>query len=180
MDYERKTIEGFDGWYEVDNVGNVYSLKKTYNKPEDWDGKLSFRKQSSGYYQVKFYHDGKNTYHLIHRLVYEAFVGPIPKNMTIDHIDGDKYNNVPSNLQVMERSANTIKGWEGRRSKLQPVIRDWLARGYTRKFIAETLDVSHAYISRIATGNYQRDIDQSKELTRKKNNNVHLKGQHNP
>jgi hypothetical protein len=42
--------------------------------------------------------------------MYEAFVGPIPAGMTIDHIDGDKLNNHPSNLQVMSAIDNAIKG----------------------------------------------------------------------
>ena len=37
---------------------------------------------------------------LFHRIVYEAFNGPIPQGMTIDHIDQDKANNRLSNLRL--------------------------------------------------------------------------------
>ena len=37
---------------------------------------------------------------LVHRLVYEAFVGPIPKGITINHIDGDRTNNRLGNLEL--------------------------------------------------------------------------------
>jgi hypothetical protein len=37
---------------------------------------------------------------LAHRLVYLHLVGHIPDGMTINHIDGDKQNNRPSNLEL--------------------------------------------------------------------------------
>jgi len=48
---------------------------------------------------------GRKRY-LAHRLVYERFVGPIPPKMDVDHIDGNKLNNHPSNLRLMTHSDN--------------------------------------------------------------------------
>ena len=48
---------------------------------------------------------------LLHREIYKLFVGDIPKNMQIDHIDGCKSNNKLSNLRLVtgvENMANTI------------------------------------------------------------------------
>lgn len=56
----------------------------------------------------------------IHRLVYEAFVGPIPEGMTIDHIDGNKVNNHLSNLQLMGRGKNSQKGNSKKWSVISP------------------------------------------------------------
>ena len=36
-----------------------------------------------------------------HRLVYEAVNGPIPGGYVIHHVDGDKRNNVLSNLEML-------------------------------------------------------------------------------
>lgn len=47
---------------------------------------------------------------LVHRLVYEAFVGPIPPGWTVDHIDDDKTNNHYKNLQALTAVDNAIKG----------------------------------------------------------------------
>ena len=53
----------------------------------------------------------------------------------------------------MTRTDNLNKMWEYRgRSTKKDVVRDWLARGYSRKFISENLDVSQGYISLISTG----------------------------
>ena len=45
----------------------------------------------------------------VHRLVYAAFIGPISDGMTIDHIDGVRWNNDPRNLRVMHRADNSLK-----------------------------------------------------------------------
>jgi hypothetical protein len=47
---------------------------------------------------------------IVHRLVYEAFVGPIPPGWTVDHIDDNKTNNHYKNLQVLTAVDNAIKG----------------------------------------------------------------------
>lgn len=39
-----------------------------------------------------------------HRLVYETVVGPIPDGLSINHIDGDKLNNRPDNLEPATQS----------------------------------------------------------------------------
>lgn len=45
----------------------------------------------------------------IHRLVYEAFHGPIPSGCDIDHIDGDPSNNYIQNLQALSRKEHALK-----------------------------------------------------------------------
>lgn len=53
-------------------------------------------------------HAGKSRVY-VHRLVWETFNGPIPTKMTIDHIDGDRYNNRLDNLQLLTRAENSRK-----------------------------------------------------------------------
>lgn len=57
---------------------------------------------NSGYLQFGL--DNKNVY--VHRIVYETFVGVIPKGYDINHIDGNKLNNNVSNLEAVTRSEN--------------------------------------------------------------------------
>ena len=44
----------------------------------------------------------------LHRLVYETFKGPIPKDMEIDHIDGNKHNNHIDNLRLVTPKENAM------------------------------------------------------------------------
>lgn len=79
--------------YQIDAFGNILNQKGTdyVVASLDKDGYKRFR----------------NKY--VHRLVYETFVGEIPKDKTIDHIDGNKQNNHISNLQVLSRGDNSRK-----------------------------------------------------------------------
>lgn len=52
---------------------------------------------------------GINKKLLVHRVVWEAFNGPIPDGMDIDHIDGNPRNNSLKNLQVLSHTDNLKK-----------------------------------------------------------------------
>lgn len=88
--------------YEIDEQGRVSKRRgKGYVKCfPDKDGYLKLSSsQSQGTVNC-----------LIHRLVYEAFVGPIPPGWTVDHIDDNKRNNYYKNLQLLSPVDNAIKG----------------------------------------------------------------------
>ncbi len=44
---------------------------------------------------------------IVHRAVWEAFNGPIPKGLVLDHIDRDSLNNNLSNLRLCTQRQNT-------------------------------------------------------------------------
>lgn len=93
MEYEIKDIEGYEGLYQIDNQGNVFSLK--YGKRR----KLSVGVQSQGYLSVMLCKDGKPNRFRIHRLVAQAFL-PNPNNLPqVNHKDEDKTNNKANNLE---------------------------------------------------------------------------------
>jgi hypothetical protein len=152
MEYKRKMIKGYEN-YEVDTLGNVYSLA-SQNRTLSPDGKLSERIVGCGYAAVSLYGTPKKPKQVgIHRLVWETFKGPIPEGMEIDHINNNRLNNMISNLQLMSKRDNLLKMWDRRgRSEIKETIKDWLARGYSRKFISDNLNVSECYISMIYTG----------------------------
>lgn len=53
-----------------------------------------------------------------HRLVWEAIHGPIPDGLEINHLDGVKDNNHPTNLELADRSRQTSHAYEiGLRSR---------------------------------------------------------------
>ena len=59
-----------------------------------------------GYMYVCLTHNGIKKSYRVHRLIYQTFVGFIPENMVIDHIDGNKCNNNILNLRCVTPSEN--------------------------------------------------------------------------
>lgn len=92
-----KDIKGFEGRYMISNIGNVKSLIR--NKILKPFGK--------NYLMIVLRDDqGKKNYKYIHRLVAEAFIGNIKNLPCVNHKDGNKKNNVVSNLEFCTYSYN--------------------------------------------------------------------------
>ena len=92
MSEEWRDIQGYEGLYQVSNLGNIKSLFR-YKKI------LKKSPVSSGYLSVELWKDKKNRRHLIHRLVAKAFI-PNPEQLPqINHKDEDKTNNQVDNLE---------------------------------------------------------------------------------
>lgn len=67
------------------------------------------RTNSWGYIQIKFREPGNwRAEHaaLAHRVIWESVHGPLPADLTINHIDGDKQNNRLSNLEAVSQADN--------------------------------------------------------------------------
>lgn len=97
-------IQGYEGLYEIDECGNVYSVCQTTSR------RKCIRKpflNNSGYLRVNLYDKrGKSSKYYIHRLVAQAFI-PNPYNYKIvNHIDGNKLNNCVDNLEWCTQSEN--------------------------------------------------------------------------
>lgn len=60
----------------------------------------------ANYLYVNLTHKGIKKNYRVHRLVYKAFVGEIPNDKVIDHIDGNKTNNYVGNLRCVSVSEN--------------------------------------------------------------------------
>ena len=59
-----------------------------------------------GYLQFALYNNAKSKWHTAHRVVWEVFMGPIPPEFEIDHLNGDKQDNRLSNLEAVTRKEN--------------------------------------------------------------------------
>ena len=95
-----KAIAGYEGIYEVSDLGRVKSLKYCKEKI------LKPQKDKYGYLQVCLCKDGHTKQLLVHRLVADEFV-PNPNNLeTVNHKDEVKTNNTVSNLEWMSREDN--------------------------------------------------------------------------
>lgn len=98
-----KDIAGYEGLYQVSNFGRVKSLN--YNKTGI--SKCLVPKKNNSYNMVCLCKGGVHKYVSIHRLVANAFI-PNPENkLEVNHIDGNKSNNLISNLEWVTSSENT-------------------------------------------------------------------------
>lgn len=86
-----KPIKGYEGLYEISNLGRVKSLNyHRTGRPEI----AKPYKTSKGYLLVGLWKDGKRKQSYVHQLVAQAFLEPVPGKDCIDHIDGNPENNV--------------------------------------------------------------------------------------
>lgn len=113
-----KDIEGFEGWYQVSNLGRVRSLKRK----NDCNNNVDFLylvpiKNWAGYCRVGLYRNKKRKLFSVHRLVARAFL-PNPCNkQQINHLNGDRSDNRACNLSWCSGSENVKHSYEklGRR-----------------------------------------------------------------
>lgn len=97
-----KNIEGYPN-YQISNMGRVKNTKRNI---------IMRPSKSSGYYAINLYSNSKQKRFTIHRLVATFFV-PNPKNLPcVNHIDGDKSNNLASNLEWCTHKENSKHAFE--------------------------------------------------------------------
>ena len=96
---EWKPIEGYEGLYEVSNMGRVKSLGNDKSRKEKI---LSQYESKSGYLKVTLCKDNKLKPFRVHRLVAKAFIEN-PNNLpTVNHINEIKTDNRLDNLEWMD------------------------------------------------------------------------------
>lgn len=102
-----KDIQGYEGLYQVSNLGRVRSLAKMAGKsPRKETTKHSFP-DKVGYIKTNLYKMGEHKQVYVHRLVAEAFI-PNPENKpSVNHINGVKSDNKVCNLEWVTVSENT-------------------------------------------------------------------------
>jgi hypothetical protein len=102
-------IKGYEGCYEVSNLGRVRSLRfvnRMVNKLRDEPLILKPIKHNLGYLRVSLGKSGRHKQFLVQGLVLEAFVGPRPLKHEAAHLDGSRDNNVLSNLKWVTSKEN--------------------------------------------------------------------------
>ena len=142
-----KPVLGFEGLYEVSDIGNVRRIArgKTVDSTKiaqakemfaagatlkvvaeflntsiatawniragnTWRGDAAYRNCKitplKGYFQMALCKNGTYTRRAVHRMVWEAFHGPIEGRLEINHKDLDRSNNKLENLELVTHQQN--------------------------------------------------------------------------
>jgi hypothetical protein len=164
-----KNIIGYEGYYQVSSFGNVKSLGNKFTRKERF---LKLSPQSKGYLTVVLQKNATRKMMLVHRLVAEHFISNTEYKPQVNHINGDKTDNVIENLEWVSHRENldhaiknnlTLKGEENRNSKLKDIdvvkIHSLLQKGVTTKELSESYNVSYSTIDGIRTNRYWKHLN---------------------
>lgn len=160
---------------EIDPEGRVWRIAA--RRADRWTGgtrlvpcdRRRAENRAGDYLQVRVMMDGTRHAPMAHRLVYRHFNGPIPPGMTVNHINGTKDDNRPSNLelasyseqvvharQVLRRGRLDQGGTKNAMAKLTPEavddIRKRRVAGERLRSIAKSHGISDRTVSKIALG----------------------------
>lgn len=104
-DQNKVAIPGYEGLYEIDRKGNVYSIITTRSRRK---GLIKQQKNKTGYLRVNLYKNGCSKKYFIHRLVAQVFI-PNPENKpNVNHKDCNIENNSVENLEWCTQSENIL------------------------------------------------------------------------
>lgn len=157
-------ILDFEGLYQVSNLGNVKSLKRTYKNSGSYSGyvnrkeiTLKQNKNRYGYLVVTLCKDGKRYFKLVHRLVAESFLLKDINYNEVNHKDLDKTNNRIENLEWCNRSQNVNHFY---RSKLTTSKHKGVSFQKDRNKWISYVDLNN---KRINIGRFETEIQAQKE-----------------
>lgn len=115
-----RPVVGYEGHYEVSNLGRVRSLRRRVQVLSRWGTPTSREyparvlaqdvdrgRHSYGRLRVSLCHEGAQKSRLVHQIVAEAFIGPRPSGHEVAHNDGDAANNRATNLRYATPYDNT-------------------------------------------------------------------------
>lgn len=107
-----KDIEGYEGLYQISNMGRVKSLPKLKKTPTTTFMTKEYIKSFSdcnGYLRVSLTKNGINKHCFVHCLVAKAFLGNA-NGLTVNHKDENKKNNRVKNLEYLSIGENIRYG----------------------------------------------------------------------
>lgn len=119
-----KAIEGYEGKYEVSNLGRVRRLAYIYKKNNRW-GVFDYQMKpgiqngwigKDGYHRITLSGDNGRRNFLLHRLVAKAFVSGYQEGYDANHIDENKDNNRADNLEWITHKENINHGTHNARA----------------------------------------------------------------
>jgi len=170
---ETKQVKGYEGLYEVNENGNVFSVERIVVSGKNKKCVRKFerkekaqRRDKYGYFRVSLSKEGKVKVISVHRIVAMTFIEG-NSNLTVNHIDGNKNNNHYKNLEFISSSENVKHahkiglskppkanvGTENKKSKLSEVqVRKIRNSNLSSRKLGEIYNVHHSVIQGIKNG----------------------------
>lgn len=112
-----RAVKGYEGLYEVSNLGRVRSLDRISKGRRRKGRILRHYVTGSEYFQVCLSKEGESKNIAVHRLVATAFVPNPEKKETVNHINEDKRDNRSCNLQWLTLEENLHFGTRAERQR---------------------------------------------------------------
>lgn len=176
MEVTWKDIKGYEGLYQVSNLGEIKSLEREIIKKMFGGGVHSYVRKEiilkhgfcRGYAHVSLCKDGNIKQFKVSRLVLSAFKNePINKDMQCNHIDGNTSNNHIDNLEWTTPQENQIHKaknlMKNKKSKYVFITQrkdssKWVLRGYNSKFIGSFDTEEEAYSEYLRLYNLNKNL----------------------
>lgn len=163
---EWKDIQGYEGLYQVSNLGKVMSLERVVIKNTGVANPIRAKLKAlvidnSGYFKVNLYKMNKLGRFSVHRLVGVAFI-PNPENKPcINHKNHNIYDNASENLEWCTHSENNMAQYKTPRKTTslykgvfcakKPLRKKWVAyitlksKTYRLGYFATEVEAASAY-----------------------------------
>lgn len=102
-----KQVVGYEGLYEVSDIGRVKRVGK-WSDRNRVSNRVIVTSIKKGYAVAAVCKEGRVKHAYIHVFVAEAFLGPKPLGLEVNHKNGIKHDNRPENLEYVTRSENQL------------------------------------------------------------------------
>jgi len=181
MNNNWKPLIGYDGLYSANEDGSIRSDEKVISyitNGKKINRKLPMRilkpySDKDGYLQVGLSKGGLSKTQIAHRLIFAAFNGFLP--LEVNHIDGNKKNNRPINLEESDRIRNAkhakdnnfyVTAEKHKNSKLtnlqvSEIVNRLVYSSVSINKISKDYPCSNTIISHINTGKAWRTVTKS-------------------
>ena len=127
-----KDIKGYEGLYQVSNLGRVKSLERYVIRKNNKGRQLIHKKilvscvNTHGYMSLSLSKNNKGVNHRVHRLVATAFIPKVDNKNIINHKNGIKTDNNVNNIEWASYSDNLLHayktGLNGQNRKVKVII----------------------------------------------------------
>jgi hypothetical protein len=111
-----KDIEGYEGMYQVSDLGRIRSLDRYVRNSKTMSIKkgrvLKLHNHVNGYLRVSLCRDGSERYTMVHRIVANAFIGGQPgESFVVMHLNDCKKDNRAENLKWGTNQENSMDAY---------------------------------------------------------------------